>query len=99
MPGPRRTSAPRAPQASRTRGAAARDRRGVARAPARPPAPRAGAQVLGWLQPTLTRSFMALAFHEDTRRTRPDLIAREAAYSNANPPHMFRAFYRQVTFM
>ncbi len=65
--------------------------------PARPPAPRAGAQVLGWLQPTLTRSFMALAFHADTRRTRPDLIAREAAYSNANPPHMFRALYRQVT--
>ncbi len=55
---------------------------------------RAWEQVLGWLQPTLTQQFLGLAFHEQTRRQRPELIAREAAYSNANPPHMFRAFYR-----
>ena len=53
-------------------------------------------QVLGWLQPNLTRQFLGLAFHPNTRRRCPELLAQEARYSNANPPHMFRAFYRQV---
>ncbi|KAK9820947.1 hypothetical protein WJX81_001377 [Elliptochloris bilobata] len=52
--------------------------------------------VLGWLQPLLTRQFMGLAFHANSHRRRPELLAQEARYSNANLPHMFRAFYRQV---
>ena len=53
-------------------------------------------QVLGWLQPSLTRQFLGLAFHPKTHMRCPELLCQEANYSNANPPHMFRAFYRQV---
>ena len=52
--------------------------------------------MLGWLQPSLTRQFLGLAFHPKTHKRCPELLCQEAKYSNANPPHMFRAFYRQV---
>ena len=49
-----------------------------------------GVQVLAWLQPCLTDQFIKLAFHPETFRTDPALIERERAWSNQNPPYMFR---------
>jgi hypothetical protein len=53
-------------------------------------------QVLAWMQPYLTDQFIRLAFHPDTFRTQPDLVERERAWSNQNPPYMFRAFHIQA---
>ena len=47
-------------------------------------------QVLAWLQPYLTDQFIKLAFHPETFRTDPALIKKERAWSNQNPPYMFR---------
>ena len=47
-------------------------------------------QVLAWLQPYLTDQFIKLAFHPETFRTDPALIEKERAWSNQNPPYMFR---------
>ena len=47
-------------------------------------------QVLGWLQPYLTDQFIKLAFHPETFHTNPALIEKERAWSNQNPPYMFR---------
>lgn len=53
-------------------------------------------QVLAWMQPYLTDQFIKLAFHPDTFRAQPDLVERERAWSNQNPPYMFRAFHMQA---
>ncbi|CAK0738607.1 hypothetical protein CVIRNUC_001067 [Coccomyxa viridis] len=52
--------------------------------------------VLAWLQPYLTDQFIKLAFHPETFRTDPALIKKERAWSNQNPPYMFRAFHLQA---
>ena len=53
-------------------------------------------QVLAWMQPSLTEGFLKAAFHKLTWKSQPELIEQERRHSNANPPHMFKAFHRQV---
>lgn len=51
---------------------------------------------LGWLQSRLTDGFVAMAFSPETAARDPALVEAERRASNANPPYMFRAFYRSM---
>ena len=53
-------------------------------------------QVLGWMQREMTKRFADMAFHTSTFTEQHALVEDEMRRSNANPPHMFKAFYLQV---
>ena len=56
--------------------------------------------LLGWMQPSLSAGFEAMALHQKTRdgateaRRLAHALAKEVNASN--PPHMFKAYYRQL---